>query len=66
MLISALFLNNKDALTIQDGARALLAEPRETSVRKILTGPDLTTRLERLGAKVIGRTTATTVPHTAN
>ncbi|MFF6783679.1 hypothetical protein [Streptomyces sp. NPDC012510] len=56
LLISALFLNNKDALTIQDGARALLAEPRETSVRKILTGPDLTTRLERMGAKVTGRT----------
>ncbi|MFI9749517.1 hypothetical protein [Streptomyces collinus] len=56
LLVSALFLNNKDALTIQDGARALLDEPRETSVRKILTGPDLTTRLERMGAKVTGRT----------
>ncbi|GAA1708421.1 hypothetical protein [Streptomyces yatensis] len=56
LLISALFLNNKDALTIQDGSRALLGEPQETSVRKILTGPDLTTRLENMGAKVTGRT----------
>ncbi|MEU2283031.1 hypothetical protein ABZ614_14050 [Streptomyces sp. NPDC013178] len=56
LLVSTLFLNNKDALTIQDGSRMLLDEPRETSVRTILTGPDLTTRLKALGAKVTGRT----------
>lgn len=52
LLVAALFLNGKDALTVQGAARVLLGECRETSVRKILTGPDLTTRLERMGAQV--------------
>ncbi|MFG3247817.1 hypothetical protein [Streptomyces sp. NPDC048187] len=56
LLISALFLDGKDALTIQNAARTLLDEPRETNVRTILTGPDLTTRLTGMGAKVAGRT----------
>lgn len=56
LLISTVFLNRKDALTLQHGARLLLKEPRETNVRTILTGPDLTTRFEKLGAQVIGRT----------
>ncbi len=56
LLISALFLEDKDALTIQSGAQMLLDEPQLTDVRTILTGPDLTTRLERMGAKVTGRT----------
>ncbi|MER7877169.1 hypothetical protein ABTY63_26995 [Streptomyces solisilvae] len=56
MLISALFLNGKDALTVQDGARALLGESPEADVRTILTGPDLTSRLTAMGAEVNGRT----------
>ncbi|MGW7353629.1 hypothetical protein [Streptomyces sp. NPDC054784] len=55
LLISSLFLDGKDALTIQDGARALLGESPETNVRTILTGPDLTTRLTAMGADVRGR-----------
>ncbi|MFL1901130.1 hypothetical protein ACJWDR_18735 [Streptomyces tauricus] len=56
LLISSLFLNNRDALTVQDGARTLLGDDPETSVRTILTGPDLTTRLTTMGAEVNGRT----------
>ncbi|MER7395929.1 hypothetical protein ABT381_10475 [Streptomyces sp. NPDC000151] len=56
LLVSALFLDGKDALTIQSGARLLLREPDKTDVRAILTGPDLTTRLKKMGAKVTGRT----------
>ncbi|MFF7947629.1 hypothetical protein [Streptomyces griseorubiginosus] len=56
LLISSLFLNGKDALTIQDGARALLGDSPEMDVRTILTGPDLTARLTGMGAKVTGRT----------
>ncbi|MFI1769726.1 hypothetical protein ACH41H_48195 [Streptomyces sp. NPDC020800] len=56
LLISALFLDGKDALTIQASSRTLLDEPAETSVRKILTGPDLTTRFEGMKAQVTGRT----------
>ncbi|WP_327156376.1 hypothetical protein [Streptomyces tubercidicus] len=56
LLIAAVFLNGKDALTIQDAARALLREPQQTNVRTILTGPDLTARLKAMGAKVTGRT----------
>lgn len=56
LLISSLFLNGKDALTIQNSARALLGEEPETNVRAILTGPDLTTRLTKMGAEVNGRT----------
>ncbi|MEU9324092.1 hypothetical protein AB0D91_09790 [Streptomyces canus] len=56
LLISSLFLTGKDALTIQDGARALLGDSPETNVRTILTGPDLTTRLMSMGAEVKGRT----------
>ncbi|MEV6006608.1 hypothetical protein AB0M29_07365 [Streptomyces sp. NPDC051976] len=55
LLVSALFLDRKDALTVQSGARILLNEPEKTDVRAILTGPDLTTRLERMGAEVTGR-----------
>lgn len=55
LLISAIFLDGKDALTIQSGARLLLSEPEKTDVRAILTGPDLTTRLKKMGAKVTGR-----------
>jgi hypothetical protein len=56
LLISALFLNGKDALTVQDGARALLGESPKADVRTILTGPDLTSRLTAMGAEVAGRT----------
>ncbi|MFI8984658.1 hypothetical protein ACIG63_06135 [Streptomyces antimycoticus] len=56
LLISALFLNGNDALTVQDGARALLGESPEADVRAILTGPDLTSRLTAMGAEVNGRT----------
>ncbi|MFI0818235.1 hypothetical protein ACH4TX_16115 [Streptomyces sp. NPDC021098] len=56
LLIAALFLDGKDALTVQDAARSLLGVPRETDVRTILTGPDLTTRLKSMGANVTGRT----------
>lgn len=56
LLISSLFLNGKDALTIQNSARALLGDDPETDVRTILTGPDLTTRLTKMGAEVNGRT----------
>ncbi|MGW1712630.1 hypothetical protein [Streptomyces sp. NPDC002156] len=56
LLVSALFLDGKDALTVQDGARTLLGESPETNVRTILTGPDLTTRLTTMGAEVKGRT----------
>ncbi|MFJ6897442.1 hypothetical protein [Streptomyces hokutonensis] len=56
LLISALFLNGTDALTVQDGARALLGESPEADVRTILTGPDLTSRLTEMGAQVTGRT----------
>lgn len=56
LLISALFLDDKDALTIQSGAQKLLNEPQVTDVRAILTGPDLTTRLQKMGAQVTGRT----------
>lgn len=56
LLISSLFLNGKDALTIQDGARALVGDTAEMNVRTILTGPDLTTRLTSMGAEVNGRT----------
>lgn len=56
LLLSPVFLDGKDALTIQSGARRLLNEPEETDVRTILTGPDLTTRLEKMGARVAGRT----------
>ncbi|MFC8201562.1 hypothetical protein ACFUTV_40160 [Streptomyces sp. NPDC057298] len=55
-MISALFLSGKDALTVQDGARALLAESPKANVRTILTGPDLTSRLTKTGAEVNGRT----------
>ncbi|QHY94192.1 hypothetical protein SSPS47_03485 [Streptomyces sp. S4.7] len=56
LLISSLFLNGKDALTIQNSARALLGDDPETDVRTILTGPDLTTRLTKMGAEVNERT----------
>ncbi|MFF9511615.1 hypothetical protein [Streptomyces sp. NPDC014727] len=56
LLVSTLFLDRKDALTIQSGARILLNEPQNTDVRAILTGPDLTTRLQKMGAQVTGRT----------
>ncbi|MFF7888530.1 hypothetical protein ACH40F_48060 [Streptomyces sp. NPDC020794] len=56
LLIASLFLNGKDALTIQNSARALLGDDPETDVRTILTGPDLTTRLTKMGAEVNGRT----------
>ncbi|WP_328912738.1 MULTISPECIES: hypothetical protein [unclassified Streptomyces] len=56
LLVSALFLNGKDAPTVKEAARTLLGESHPTSVRKILTGPDLTTRLTDLGAHVTGRT----------
>ncbi|MFJ5179309.1 hypothetical protein ACIP68_36360 [Streptomyces griseoviridis] len=56
LLISALFLNGMDALTVQDGARALLGDSAKADVRTILTGPDLTSRLTAMGAEVTGRT----------
>ncbi|WP_146046230.1 hypothetical protein [Streptomyces cahuitamycinicus] len=56
LLISAVFLNGKDALTVQDGARELLGESPKADVRTILTGPDLTSRLTAMGAEVTGRT----------
>ncbi|MGX1760386.1 hypothetical protein ACWIG5_26305 [Streptomyces lydicus] len=61
LLISTLFLDREDALTVQCGARLLLNEPQNTDVRAILTGPDLTTRLEKMGAQVTGR--AVTLKH---
>ncbi|MEV6961975.1 hypothetical protein AB0M97_22865 [Streptomyces sp. NPDC051207] len=56
LLISSVFLNGKDALTVQDGARELLGESPKADVRTILTGPDLTSRLTAMGAEVTGRT----------
>ncbi|MFF2624471.1 hypothetical protein ACFVUN_01710 [Kitasatospora griseola] len=56
LLVAGVFLNGSDVLSVQDGARELLREPRESDVRTILTGPDLTTRLESVDAKVTGRT----------
>ncbi|MFF9505354.1 hypothetical protein, partial [Streptomyces sp. NPDC014656] len=55
LLIAAVFLNGEDALTIQDGARALLGDHELDSVREILTGPDLSDRLTSVKAKVSGR-----------
>ncbi|WP_411113918.1 hypothetical protein [Streptomyces sp. 029-5] len=55
LLVSALFLRGEEAVTVQSHARQLLGEGAESSVRKILTGPDLTTRLEAVGATVAGR-----------
>ncbi|MFJ6012424.1 hypothetical protein [Streptomyces sp. NPDC092952] len=55
LLIAAVFLNGEDALTIQEGARALLGDQEQDSVREILTGPDLSDRLASVKAKVSGR-----------
>ncbi|WP_138906056.1 hypothetical protein [Streptomyces chryseus] len=55
LLISSLLLGGEEAVTVQNHARQLLGEDPESSVRKILTGPDLTTRLEAVGATVAGR-----------
>lgn len=55
LLISALFLSGADALTIQEAARELLNEKPRDSVRDILSGPDLATRLKDVKARVVGR-----------
>ncbi|MEV5507895.1 hypothetical protein [Streptomyces orinoci] len=55
LLIASLFLSGEDALNIQRAARMLLNEPQDRKVRAILTGPDLTTRFEGVGAKIAGR-----------
>ncbi|MET9920477.1 hypothetical protein ABZZ04_25835 [Streptomyces sp. NPDC006435] len=55
LLIASVFLSGEDALTIQKAGRRLLGEGPEKNVRKILTGPDLATRLTRVGAQVQGR-----------
>ncbi|KOU52228.1 hypothetical protein ADK55_17375 [Streptomyces sp. WM4235] len=56
LLIAGLFLSGSDALTIQAAARKLLADKAAKSVRDVLTGPDLTTRLEGVHARVTDRT----------
>ncbi|MEU3047305.1 hypothetical protein ABZ705_12430 [Streptomyces sp. NPDC006984] len=55
LLIAALFLSGDTALEIQEASQYLLGKPPETDVEVILTGPDLTTRLRSVGAKVTGR-----------
>lgn len=55
LLIATLFLGGDEALTIQGAARRLLGKPPETDVEVILKGPDLTSRLESVGAKVTER-----------
>ncbi|MEV7213420.1 hypothetical protein AB0O31_10070 [Kitasatospora cineracea] len=55
LLIAALFLPGQEAPIVQAASRELLKEPAKTNVREILTGPDLTTRLEQVKAKVEGR-----------
>jgi hypothetical protein len=55
LLISAVFLSGDTAVRIQEASRRLLGKGPETDVEVILSGPDLTTRLERINAQVIGR-----------
>ncbi|ATZ22021.1 hypothetical protein SLAV_38935 [Streptomyces lavendulae subsp. lavendulae] len=55
LLIAALFLDGEDALTVQDAARALLKDNSVGTVREILTGPDLTSRLNKVGVEVVTR-----------
>ncbi|WP_407838747.1 hypothetical protein ACE1OC_23995 [Streptomyces sp. DSM 116496] len=55
LLIAALFLDGEDALTVQEAARALLKDDKVGSVREILTGPDLTSRLNKVGVEVESR-----------
>lgn len=55
LLIAAVFLSGEDALTMQEGARALLGDQGQDGVREILTGPDLSDRLKSVKAKVSGR-----------
>ncbi|MFD7122731.1 MULTISPECIES: hypothetical protein [Streptomyces] len=56
LLIAGLFLSGSDALTVQEAARKLLDDSAAKSVRDVLTGPDLTTRLEGVHARVTDRT----------
>ncbi|WP_328299191.1 hypothetical protein OG389_16185 [Streptomyces sp. NBC_00435] len=55
LLIAALFLDGEDALAVQDAARLLLDDDTTESVREILTGPDLTSRLHGVGIETSGR-----------
>ncbi|MFJ4125199.1 hypothetical protein ACIP3U_28220 [[Kitasatospora] papulosa] len=55
LLIAAIFLSGEDALAIQEGARALLGDQGQDSMREILTGPDLSDRLASVKAKMSGR-----------
>ncbi|MFJ1754979.1 hypothetical protein [Kitasatospora sp. NPDC088134] len=55
LLIAALFLPGEEALAVDGASRDLLGERPKTSVRDILTGPDLTARLTAVGAEVDGR-----------
>ncbi|MGW1464555.1 hypothetical protein ACWCPT_09440 [Streptomyces sp. NPDC002308] len=55
LLIAAVFLSGEDALTMQEGAQALLGDHGRDGVREILTGPDLSDRLKSVKAKVSGR-----------
>ncbi|WP_066953402.1 hypothetical protein [Streptomyces lushanensis] len=56
LLVSGLFHDGEDVLVIQDGARDLLGEKLVgTTVREILSGPDLSDRLIGVGAEVSGR-----------
>ncbi|WP_139140737.1 hypothetical protein [Streptomyces abyssalis] len=55
LLIAAIFLSGEDPLAIQSAARKLLNEAPVRDVRTILSGPDLTARLEGVGVEVAGR-----------
>ncbi|MFE2102180.1 hypothetical protein, partial [Streptomyces sp. NPDC059468] len=55
LLVAALFLSGSEATAIQDASRRLLGKEPEKDVEVILTGPDLSTRLGGIGARVTGR-----------
>ncbi|TSB21162.1 hypothetical protein [Streptomyces benahoarensis] len=55
LLIAALFLSGDKALSIEHAAQRLLGKSAEENVEVILSGPDLTARLEAVHAKVTER-----------
>ncbi|WP_030700016.1 hypothetical protein [Streptomyces albidoflavus] len=55
LLIASIFLDGRNVLDAQKAARTLLQDPAPKDVRTILTGPDLTTRLEQVGIGIQDR-----------